>query len=195
MTDKAATEPPARDPVDKTRSRRRPIVRFLVLFASSFGVFYVLLSTTYARETLRPILFDLNARIAAGVLRLLGEPATATQNQIDGASADLGIGPGCDATEAWGLFACGILAFRAPVKSKLAGLVFGSIAIGALNVVRLLSLYAVQARWPQAFDVMHVDVWQTAFPLLVLGLWVAWALLATRRAPGTAAPSRPIPAP
>ena len=53
---------------------------------------------------------------------------------------------GCNGVEAVLILVSAVLAFPAPWKHKLIGIVLGFVAIQALNLVRIISLYYLQ-RW------------------------------------------------
>src|SRR5262249_12608972 len=72
------------------------------------------------------------------------------------------------------LLASAILAFPATWRWKALGLAAGAGALWAYNLTRVLALFVVKARWPQAFDFVHVYVWQSATLLVVFLLFRGW---------------------
>ena len=109
---------------------------------------------------------------------------------------------GCDAIEPSALFVSGVLAFplaalrrrsenvrsrttvwqktRTAFTLKLPGILIGTVCLMLLNLVRVVSLFYVGVYWQSAFDVIHVDVWQSLFIVLAILFWVLWAVWATR---------------
>lgn len=90
---------------------------------------------------------------------------------------------GCDAVEPTVLFIAAVLASPVAWRSKVHGLILGTLALALVNVVRLSTLFLTGIYWPAAFEVMHVDVWQAIFIFLALLFWVIWALWALKRKP------------
>ncbi len=71
--------------------------------------------------------------------------------------------------------------------AKLLGLALGVPALLAFNMVRIVSLYYTGVYFPDAFEILHVDVWQPLFILIALLVWIAWTLWSLkRRAPAAA---------
>jgi exosortase/archaeosortase family protein len=67
-----------------------------------------------------------------------------------------------------------VLAFPAPWKHRLAGIGLGFVAIQALNLVRIISLYYLQ-RWNMAwFEWFHLYLWQALIILDALVFWLVW---------------------
>jgi exosortase H (IPTLxxWG-CTERM-specific) len=67
-----------------------------------------------------------------------------------------------------------MLAFPAPWKNRLIGLAAGVVAVQALNVVRVISLFYL-GQWNLAvFEFAHLYVWQALIMLDVLIVWLIW---------------------
>lgn len=72
------------------------------------------------------------------------------------------------------MLSAAILAYPAPWRYKVPGLLLGFLAIQALNVVRVISLYYL-ALWNQtAFEFAHLYLWQILLMLDVLVVWLIW---------------------
>jgi exosortase H (IPTLxxWG-CTERM-specific) len=81
---------------------------------------------------------------------------------------------GCNGVEATIVLLAAILAFPAPWKNKLLGLIVGTIAVQGLNVVRVISLFYL-GQWDfQVFEWAHLYVWQALIMLDVLIVWLVW---------------------
>lgn len=84
------------------------------------------------------------------------------------------IAPGCDGIEAVLILVAAVLAFPAPWKHRLVGIGIGFIAIQALNLVRIISLFYM-GQWSQvAFDWFHLYLWQALIVLDALAVWLIW---------------------
>lgn len=85
------------------------------------------------------------------------------------------IAAGCNGIEATILLIAAVLAFPASLKNKLIGLLVGIVAIQALNLVRVVSLFFIGLWNETAFEWAHLYVWQGLIMLdaiLVFLLWV-----------------------
>lgn len=93
---------------------------------------------------------------------------------------------GCNGVEAMLVLLAGILAFPAPWRLKLIGLAIGIVAIQALNIVRIVSLFYLGQWDVQWFEWAHLYIWQSLIMLDALIVWLLWI---------RAVPSEPVPAP
>lgn len=154
---------------------KRPIWRFIALFALWVVVFYAATALPWFSRTIFPAYLELNARVSGAVLNLLGEGVTVNGPNIIAATHMLSILRGCDAIEPTALLVAGVLAFPATWRRRLAGVVIGVLTLAALNLVRIITLYYIGLHAPKLFEVFHVDVWQIAFIFAAMLLWMVWA--------------------
>jgi exosortase H (IPTLxxWG-CTERM-specific) len=102
---------------------------------------------------------------------------------------------GCNGMEAVIILLAAVFAFPATVVQKLIGFVSGFVAIHALNVVRIISLYYIAIWDMKWYEWFHLYVWQMLIildALLVWLLWLRWINKSKRSAtekPGTAKPA------
>lgn len=84
---------------------------------------------------------------------------------------------GCNGVEAVIILVSAMLAFPAPWKFKLAGIGVGFVAIQAVNVVRIISLFYL-GQWNRFwFDWFHLYLWQALIvldALVVFLIWLRW---------------------
>jgi exosortase H (IPTLxxWG-CTERM-specific) len=150
----------------------RFFILFLVLLAALFGAeltpwaqqYFVvpwtnrLASISAALVTLA----DPNVAVAGKVLR-------STQNGFA-----VSIEAGCNGVEATIVLLAAVLAFPAPWKNRVAGLLAGVIAVQGLNIVRVISLFYL-GQWDyRMFEWAHLYVWQALIMLDVLVVWLIW---------------------
>lgn len=81
---------------------------------------------------------------------------------------------GCNGVEAMLVLLAGILAFPAPWRLKLIGLALGVVAIQALNIVRIVSLFYLGQWDAQWFEWAHLYIWQSLIMLDALIVWLLW---------------------
>jgi exosortase H (IPTLxxWG-CTERM-specific) len=105
------------------------------------------------------------------------------------------IAPGCDGIEAVIILVSAIVAFPAPWKHRVVGIAIGFVAIQALNLVRIISLFYL-GQWNQtAFDWFHLYLWQALIVLDALAVWLIWLRYLPRRRPPGARPASGTPQP
>lgn len=84
------------------------------------------------------------------------------------------IKPGCNGVEAMIVLAAAIIAFPASWKSKFFGLFFGFIAIQAINIIRIISLFYLLQWDREWFDWAHLYIWQALIILDALIIFIIW---------------------
>lgn len=106
--------------------------------------------------------FDANA---AAMGKILWNPATGFGVSIE---------PGCNGVEACIILFAAIVAFPSSWRHRAWGLGLGFIAVQALNVVRIISLFYLGQWNDTAFKVAHEFLWQGLIMLDVLVVWLLW---------------------
>lgn len=81
---------------------------------------------------------------------------------------------GCNGVEAMLVLAAAMLAFPAPWLWKLGGVAIGAIAIQALNLLRVISLYYLGQWSAPAFEWAHLYGWQALIMIDALIVWLVW---------------------
>ncbi len=84
------------------------------------------------------------------------------------------IQPGCNGVEAMICLTAAIIAFPASWKSKFYGLFWGFIAIQALNIVRIISLFYLLQWNKEWFEWAHLYLWQALIILDALIVFIIW---------------------
>ena len=163
-----------------------------------FGIFMAIQAVLFAAELTAPaqraLVQPLTGGLAAAsgvVLGLVGREVTTAGVVIQDLATPFAIeiAAGCNGVEATILLAAGMLAFPAPWRYKLAGILIGVLAIQALNLVRLVSLFLLGIWNQTAFEWAHLYVWQGLIMLDALLVWLLWIRRLPR--PDAAAP-RPL---
>ena len=161
------------------------MIRFFVLFT-------VLLVGLFTLEILQPAekyvilpFTSLIADVSVGIIHLFDDNVTSASNVIRDNATGFGIRieRGCNGVEALIILFAAIFAFPAPLKNKLIGFAIGFVAIQALNLVRIISLFYL-GQWNQvAFEWFHLYLWQALIILDALVVWLVW-LRTLPKAPG-----------
>jgi exosortase H (IPTLxxWG-CTERM-specific) len=128
---------------------------------------------------------DTLATISAAIVKLFDPAVVADGNLLESARSDFAVSieAGCNGVEATIVLVAAILAFPASWNRKIAGLALGIVAVQALNVIRVISLFYL-GQWSfDAFDFAHRYVWQALIMLDVLVVWLLWVRALPRAAP------------
>ncbi len=81
---------------------------------------------------------------------------------------------GCNGVEAVIILMAGMVAFAAPMRLKLIGVLIGCVAVQAANILRVISLYYLGKWDKEVFDFAHLYLWQALIMLDVLVVWLLW---------------------
>jgi exosortase/archaeosortase family protein len=145
----------------------------LFVFAASVAV----LLYTYSRVVQHAWFDDFlsaHAAVTAQLIRLTGVDVDRVGSILSNDKVAFTIISECTPTAATLIFASGIIAFPAPWRGKLAGLVLGVVALFALNIIRIVNLFFVGIYVPSALDALHLIVWQSLMILVSVGLLFLW---------------------
>ena len=132
------------------------------------------------------------AHIAVWTVHAFDPTVVAQGNEIRRGIGGPGISivAGCSGVEAVLILVSAVLAFPAPWKHKLIGVALGFLAIQALNLVRIISLFYLH-EWNQVwFEWFHLYLWQALIILDALVFWLIWLRWLPRTEP-TIAPHAP----
>jgi exosortase H (IPTLxxWG-CTERM-specific) len=165
---------------------RRRSLGFLARFSVLLVVLYFAVAWQPVNDAVIVPFTAAIARVSAGVLNLLGEGVTVSGTEIRSPRFAVNIENGCNGVETALLFGSAVLAFPAPWKRRLAGLGLGFLAIQAINLVRVVSLFWIGAHRPALFSASHTVLWQSAVVLCGVLLFLFWASRAQRPAPALA---------
>jgi len=153
---------------------RTPSGRFVAIYAAVLAVGFFVLALRPVNDHVVNPYTTFVAHESKVALNLLGEGARVNGQILSSPRFSVAIYNGCNGLEAILIFASGVLAFPTPWPRKLIGLLLGFVAIQAINIVRVVSLFYVGVFWPKWFSASHVFVWQSLVILFAVVLWVAW---------------------
>lgn len=159
------------------------MLRFLlVFFALLVALFLAELTPPVQRFVVAPWT-SLLASASAFVIHLVDPNAVSQGNVLRDTQSGsaISIEAGCNGVEACIMLIAAVLAYPAAVRARLAGILAGMIAIQALNLVRIVSLFYLVQWSARAFEFAHLYLWQALIMLDVLVVWLVWLRWATRR--------------
>lgn len=131
-----------------------------------------------------PGLLNIQAKLASGVLSLIGEKTWVEGDNIIGEKFKVSIKGGCDGMEATALYVIAILALPlVSFKEKRPGLLYGLLILFVLNIIRIALLYYAGIYWPKGFEFMHLHGGVIVFTMISVLLWLIWVnrILAKRQ--------------
>ena len=164
--------------------------RFTLLFVILLlGLFTLEVLEPVDRHVILPFTSAL-AEISTFLIGFFDDDAIASGKIIRSISTGFAVSieRGCNGVEAVIILAAAIFAFPAPFKHKLAGFAIGFVAIQALNLVRIISLFYL-GQWSMVwFEWFHLYLWQALIILDALVVWLVWLRYLPR-------PQAPAPAP
>src|SRR5271157_5069113 len=166
------------------------MLRFFLAFLLLQALLFGLELTPWAQQWFVIPWTDTLATISAGLVKVFDPTVIAEGNVLQSAHNGFAVAieAGCNGVEASIVLVAAMLAFPAPWKRKLLGLVVGIVAVQGLNIVRVISLFYLGQCSFDLFEFAHQYVWQALIMLDVLVVWLLWVRTLPRAA-GLPAPA------
>ena len=154
---------------------RRQIV-FLVRFFVLLLVFYaIILIPAVDKHVITPFTEGLTA-VSASILNAMGENVRRSGTLILGGNFAVDILNGCNGIEAMLFLVAAMIAFEAPIKARLLGLLVACVTVQLLNLIRIVSLFLLGRYRREWFEAFHLAIWQSVIfgaAVLMFILWTA----------------------
>jgi exosortase H (IPTLxxWG-CTERM-specific) len=150
--------------------------RFFLLFLSVLAVLFgVEMLNSVQAAVIEPWTNGL-ARLSAWLMTAFDADVISHGRVLQSQATGFGVSieAGCNGVEAAIILVAGMVAFPAPWKLKLAGIVVGIVAVQAANLLRVISLYYLGQWNMEAFEFAHLYLWQALIMLDVLVVWLLW---------------------
>lgn len=154
-----------------------------------FTIFLLLLIVLFTVEILQPVQqaviipwTGLLAKLSAWLMQLFDSDVRSSGVIIQSIRTGFGVEivAGCNGVEATLILLAAILAFPASAWHKLIGFAIGFLAIQALNLVRIISLFYIGQWDREAFDWAHLYIWQALIMLDAMIVWLVWIRMLPR---------------
>jgi len=152
------------------------MIKFFVLFLVIQGLLFGGELTETGQEFFVVPWTNYLANLSAGLVKWF-DPHVLVSGKILQSTANgfaVSIEAGCNGVEATIVLIAAMLAFPAPWKHKIVGLLAGIIAVQGLNIVRIISLFYLGQWNYTVFEWAHLYVWQALIMLDVLIVWLLW---------------------
>ena len=163
----------------------RAYLKMPLLFCVS--VLLLNLASLYAAEKGYLYFFELfTAQATTGLINLFGIEALQDNTIIHLTNDVWKVNTECTAITIMIIFASFVMVYQASVKAKSIGLLAGLSFIFAANVTRLLVMAFIDKFAPAYSQYFHDYLWQVAFIIMVVVLWLVWIEKVVRRERKTA---------
>lgn len=160
-----------------------PRLRFLLLFPLALAAGFALLQVPAVNRVIERFTTSL-VGISAALIHLFRGRASVygatLTNPVNGSSVQ--VENGCNAVNVTILLWSAILVYPAPWLGKLKGIAAGTVALHALNIVRIITLFYLVQYNRVWFDFAHLYLWESLIVLDTLAIFWGWAVLVRRSA-------------
>jgi exosortase H (IPTLxxWG-CTERM-specific) len=159
------------------------MLRFFLLFLAIQAVLFSgELLAPVQRALVMPWTGEL-AHLSALLVTFFDAQVSAHANVIQSTTNGFGVAiePGCNGVEACIILIAAILAFPAPWRPKLIGIALCTLAVQAVNLLRIISLFYLGQWNLKVFEFAHLYLWQALIMLDVLVVWLLWVRYLARR--------------
>lgn len=152
------------------------MLRFILIFLASLLVLFTLDVLTVVELHVIDPFNSFLALVSAKVIALFGGDAVSHGKVIYSVATGLAVSIErvCNGIEAVIILVSAMIAFPARWSHKLIGIALGTLAIQALNLVRIISLYYLH-QWNSVwFEWFHSYIWQALIVLDALVMFLLW---------------------
>jgi exosortase H (IPTLxxWG-CTERM-specific) len=173
------------------------MLRFFLLFVVLLAVLFGLELTPWVQDWLIVPWTNALASISTWIVTLFDGNVTAAGKVMRSTSNGFAVSieAGCNGVEATLVLLAAMLAFPAPWRYKVVGLVVGVLAVQLLNILRVISLFYLGQWNYDVFEWAHLYVWQALIMLDVLVVWLIWVRRVPRGNDSALPPSVPPASP
>ena len=152
------------------------MLRFFLLFLLIQGVLFAAELTQPIQQALVIPFTESIAGLSAWLVHLFDDQVLSYGVTLWDRQSGFGVSieAGCNGVEAMIVLVAAIVAFPTRWRHKLIGIAIGVVAIQAMNLLRIISLFYL-GQWSQtAFEWGHLYVWQALIMLDVLIVFLVW---------------------
>ena len=152
------------------------MIRFFLLFLTIQAVLFGVEMLTTVQEAVVLPWTGWVAKASAVIVHMIDPTVIAQGKILQSAKTGFGVSiePGCNGIEAAVVLIAAIVAFPSSWKMKLWGIGLGFIAVQAVNLIRVVSLFFLGQWNMQVFEFAHLYMWQALIMLDVLVVWLLW---------------------
>jgi exosortase family protein XrtM len=163
----------------------RVLIRAIALMALLYGVYYY----SYDAESWAGRAIDAYLRLqalAAGALIALFDRSASAAGTLISGRFPIQIVKSCSSLDAQALYVASVIALPASIIRKVLGVMAGVVALTAVNLARIASLYFVGALVPAWFDAVHEEILPLVLVVCACAMFLVWMRWARASASATA---------
>ncbi len=160
-----------------TQDARLALTRFLVRAGAGWAA-------VVAVQALLPGFQTWIELLTARSLSLLAGAAVAdsvVDPEVSFGGTAIRIVPACTSFFPTAVLWVGMMAYPASRRWRLLGMIAGAIVLWSYNLGRILATVLVLQNRPGWFGFVHTYIWQTATPLVTVGLFLLWLTIRSER--------------
>lgn len=164
-----------------------------------FLIFVMVQAVLFGIEMLNPVQLAVVhpwtgwlAKASAAIVHMIDPSVISYGRVLQSAQTGFGVSieAGCNGVEASIVLIAAVLAFPSSWRAKLWGIGLGFLAVQAVNLVRIVSLFFL-GQWNfKVFEFAHLYMWQALIMLDVLVVWLLWMRWVARHEPHGGAAAR-----
>lgn len=171
-------------PSEKDTKPSRPQIsvrRFVITYLIVMGLFYLFI--VFKPLTNRIDVNDIYTKnvvlVTAKILTAAGIPCAYKESIINVPGISLDVKFGCNGLEAVMIYSVAVIAFPAPWKKKVIGILAGFLAIQAVNILRIAGLAYAGIHFKSLFNYIHIYVAQGIMIAVALAVFFIYLRYAT----------------
>lgn len=163
--------------------RQRGLFKIYIIFILFIVILFSLLVTPWGKDYISIPLNKLIASLSGFLVSLFSSDVVVAGTRMTSDLGSVDIKEGCNGIYATVILLAGVVAFPATWRQKLIGVVFGTVALFAINIIRVITLFYLSRSYPKLFDEAHMFIWQ--FVIIICGglLWLVWYDKIVNRSP------------
>ncbi|WP_298433955.1 exosortase H [Ottowia sp.] len=161
------------------------MIRFFLIFLGIQAVLFGVEMLNAVQAAVVQPWTGLVAHASAAIVHLFDPSVISYGRVLQSAKTGFGVSiePGCNGVEATIVLVAAMLAFPSSWKMKAWGIGLGFIAVQAVNLLRVVTLFFL-GQWNfKVFEFAHLYMWQALIMLDVLVVWLLWMRVVARRDP------------
>lgn len=164
------------------------MIKFFIIFLFIQGVLFSAELTRAAQEYLIIPFTEGVASVSAWLIKLFDADVFSHGKVIQDLPSGFAVSieAGCNGVEATIVLLAALIAFPAPWRYRLWGLLIGFLTIQGLNTLRIISLFYIGQWNMRVFEWAHLYIWQALIMLDVLIIFLVWLRYMPKSAPAGA---------
>ncbi len=157
------------------------LLKAYTVFIGITGIGFGLVLADWSHGRILDPMNNLTAAMSGVIINLCGGTANVHNNSLSSFSSTVSIAEGCNSVYVTIIFVAAVAAFPTSWRKKLLGIVLGTLALFAINLLRVISLLYLSGRDASLFEEAHLHIWQFAIILIGGLLWLLWYDKVVRR--------------